>query len=193
MFIKKFFIISCLLSLLIACDNNKKTKHLEKKDQPKQVIDQNDNNIIENERIKQLNNDYQLFFNQYNNLINKTNKYQEQLNNCQNLIKQIQQHINEIKKNKQFNQNQKLISNYQLLIKRTKHKQQWFKNNHQSFGCFVSHFILVMVLIPIINIMNFVALFPKIKGISIVGNIVTFMFEKKYVKKHVCYFLFILF
>ena len=31
MFIKKFFIISCLLSLLIACDNNKKTKHLEKK------------------------------------------------------------------------------------------------------------------------------------------------------------------
>ena len=84
MFIKKFFIISCLLSLLIACDNNKKTKHLEKKDQPKQVIDQNDNNIVENKHKKQLNDDYVLLFDQYNNLINKENKYQDQLNRCQN-------------------------------------------------------------------------------------------------------------
>ena len=77
----------------------------------------------------------------------------------------------------------KLMKINLIKIKNSKHKQQWFKNNHQSFGCFVSHFILVMVLIPIINIMNFVALFPKIKGISIVGNIVTFMFEKKICKK----------
>ena len=83
MFIKKCFLISCLLSFLITCDNNKKVES-KKEDQPKQVIDQNDNNIVENKRIKQLNDDYVLLFDQYNNLINKENKYQDQLNRCQN-------------------------------------------------------------------------------------------------------------
>ena len=39
MFTKKFFIISCLLSFLTACDNNKKVES-KKEDQLKQVIDQ---------------------------------------------------------------------------------------------------------------------------------------------------------
>ena len=49
------------------------------------------------------------------------------------LINQIQQHIDEINENK-LNQDQELINNYQLLIKRTKHKQQRFKNNHHGWG-----------------------------------------------------------
>ena len=154
MFIKKCLIISCLLSFLIACDNDKKVES-KKEDQLKQVIDQpiiDDNivdNIIENKRIKQLNDDYLLFFDQYNNLINKANKYQEQLNNCQNLINQIQQNIDEINENK-LNQDQELINNYQLLIKRTKHKQQWFNNNYHGWG-----YSIIRITLFVINLFLF--------------------------------------
>ena len=82
MFTKKFFIISCLLSLLTACSNDKKQNESSIKEEKQieqqteivnqQIIDidkpiiEDNTEIIKDEQIKQLNNDYQLFIDEFN-------------------------------------------------------------------------------------------------------------------------------
>ena len=81
MFTKKFFIISCLLSLLTACSNDKKQNESSIKEKQieqqteivnQQIIDidkpiiEDNTEIIKDEQIKQLNNDYQLFIDEFN-------------------------------------------------------------------------------------------------------------------------------
>ena len=75
MSIKKYFIISCLLSLLTACSNDKKQNESSIKEEKQieqqteivnQPIIEDNTEIIKDEQIKQLNNDYQLFIDEFN-------------------------------------------------------------------------------------------------------------------------------
>ena len=74
------------------------------------------NNIV---NVEQINNELL----KYNTLVNYDEKYQKQLTNCQTLINEIKQIINETNNNQ-----------YQSLITKIKHKQQWLTNNHLGFG-----------------------------------------------------------
>ena len=74
-----------------------------------------------------INNDYQQYLNEYNLLVNYHGDYQKQLINCQVLINEMTQVINEINNNE-------IINNYQHLIRRINHKQQWLTNNHLGYG-----------------------------------------------------------
>ena len=123
MFIKKCLIISCLLSFLTACDNNKKKNESlkEEKEQIKQQIEivnqpiididkpiiEDNTEIIKDEQIKQLNNDYQLFIDEFN-AINQQKKYQIKLDHCQTLINKLQPYLINLKNNKLIKKKLKL-------------------------------------------------------------------------------------
>ena len=124
---KKIFLIISLLSLTISCKsnnivndnvnniyhrqqktiNNKKEKPLIKETNNNQIINNNNNELL----------------NKYNSLINYHQSYRQQLTNCQTLISEIEQIINETNNNQ-----------YQSLITKINHKQQWLTNNHLGYG-----------------------------------------------------------
>lgn len=137
MFIKKCLLISCLLSFLIACGNEKKVELKEEKLPEITIKQKTINNIKDN---------YQIFFDEYNNLTNNE-EYEKLLARYQTLLYHLQQHIDEFKKQQldQEEASKALIDPYYLLVKRTQHKRQWLINNHQGHGYLLFRTIMFVV------------------------------------------------
>ena len=131
-----------------------------KKNKQNEIINNNKNKI-----------DYQIFLNEYNLLINYAESYRKQIIKCHQLINKIEQII------KQIN-NDELTNNYQCLITKIKHKQQWLTNNHLGFGYWIISFIqmLFTVIVFIWHLNDKRHLFDE--NIKIIGLIYRFLFEK---------------
>ena len=122
---KKSLLIISLLFLTIGCKNNNVNDILNNRyhrHQQKNIVYQKKSFIKKTNNKQIINNNDQTLLNKYNSLVNYHQSYHQQLTNCQTLIKEIKQIINETNNNQ-----------YQSLITKIKHKQQWLTNNHLGF------------------------------------------------------------
>ena len=176
MLIKKYLFLF-LLPLLITCGNKNNN--------------QNDNSNKQHINIntKQVINDYQSFFDQYNSLINYEGTYYVQLVNSQKLINEIEQHVVDLvnaslEKGKNHTYDQ-IINKHCTLLKKAQHKQKWLINNHLGYGYLI--IASIQLLLTIIIFIWYLDLDHNnqskwLDKIKVINSIYNFLFDKLAIK-----------
>ena len=162
--IKKYLLL-LLTFLLITCNNK----------------NNNQNNKKQLNTKIQIRSNYELFFDEYNFLINyQEKKYYVQLTNCQKLIKEINQYLINL-----TNDNIKIRTNkFDLLMTKINHKQQWLTNNHLGYG-----YRIISIIQIILSLIIFVWYLDNhfhwsLKEKPIIGSLYTFLFDVFIIKNN---------